>query len=162
MIKSAIVIGVSAIALLTGCKQAAEAPAANATAAAAVTQDEASKAFDATVAAWGSMDAARIKALYGPDIAGFDYTMGPLITDRATWDKNQDAFAGAKLDNVKVVSKKIQLLGPDAFVVTSQSSGTSTAMPKNNSVFRCTDVFQRDAAGSWPIVNEHCSPMPKA
>jgi ketosteroid isomerase-like protein len=35
-------------------------------------------------------------------------------------------------------------------------------MPANNVTVRCTDVFQKDASGNWPIVNEHCSPVPKA
>ena len=40
--------------------------------------------------------------------------------------------------------------------------GTSKAKPENNGQVRCTDVFQKDAAGSWTIINEHCSQMPKA
>ena len=40
-------------------------------------------------------------------------------------------------------------------------SGSST-MPANNATVRCTDVFQKDASGNWTIVNEHCSPVPKA
>lgn len=149
---TALVVALSA----TSCQEAKVA-----TSPAAVTDAEAGKAFESTVAAWQSMDAAKIKALYAPDVTGFDYTNGPLVPDRATWDKNQDAFAAAKLDKVDVVANKIQLLGNDAFVVTSQSEGTSTALPANNTTFRCTDVYRRDAAGAWLIVNENCSPMPK-
>ncbi len=149
---SALVVALGA----TGCQKAKVAVAP-----AAVTEAEAGKVFDATVAAWQSMDAAKVKALYAPDVTGFDYTNGPLVPDRATWDKNQDAFVAAKLDKVNVVAKKIQLLGNDAFVVSSQSEGTSTALPANNTTFRCTDVYLRDASGTWPIVNENCSPMPK-
>lgn len=145
----------------TGC-QKTEVAAAPAASASAVTEAEASKAFDETVTAWQSMDAAKIKAVYAPDVTGFDYNDGPLVPDRAAWDKNQDAFAAAKLDKIDVVAKKIQLLGNDAFVVTSQSNGMSSATPTNNSTFRCTDVYRRDAAGAWLIVNENCSPMPKA
>lgn len=141
-------------ALLGGC-QKSEAPAA---VAAAVTEADASAAFDATVATWASMDAAKIKALYAPDVVGFDYAYEPLVTDRATWDKNQDAFAAAKIDKLDVTAKKIQLLGPDAFVVSSFSNATSSATPTSNGVFRCTDIYQRQADGAWLIVNENCTP----
>lgn len=144
--------------VLLGACQKEDTPAANV----AVDEVEAAKVFDATVAAWGSMDAAKIKALYAPDVAGFDYSHAPLVTDRATWDKNQDGFAAAKLDTISVVEKKIQLLGPDAFVVSSTADGKSTAMPKNNAAFRCTDVYQRQPDGNWLIVNENCGAPPKA
>ena len=39
---------------------------------------------------------------------------------------------------------------------------TSSKTPANNGAVRCTDVFQKDASGKWPIVNEHCSTVPKA
>ncbi|MEO6152587.1 MAG: hypothetical protein ABIT09_11045 [Croceibacterium sp.] len=151
--------GLSAIVLLTGCQQAtAPAPAATM---AAVTEDEASKAFDATVASWQSMDPVKIKAVYAPDVAGFDFVAPDLVTDRAAWDKNQDAFAASKIDSVKVSGKKIQLLDGDNFVVTSLSVGTSSATPANNTTFRCTDVYHRAAGGEFAIVNEHCSAVPK-
>jgi ketosteroid isomerase-like protein len=144
--------------LLAGCQQAA-APAD--TTAAAITEAEASKVFDGTVAAWQSMDPAKVKAIYAPDVAGFDYSAPGLVSDRATWDKNQDAFAAAKLDSVKVSDKKIQILDGDNFIVTSLSQGTSTATPANNTTFRCTDVYHRQAGGEFAIVNEHCSGPPQ-
>ena len=137
-----------------------EAPAASASA--AVSEADAAKAFDATVAGWQSMDAARIKGLYAPDVAGFDYSYAPLVTDKALWDKNQDAFAAAKFDKIEVKEKKIQLLGPDAFLVSSTSSGTSKANPGASFTFRCTDAYKRQADGAWLIVNENCAPPPKA
>ena len=147
----------AAVCMMLGACQKAEAPAAT-----AVTEADASTAFDATVAAWGSMDAAKVKALYAPDVAGFDYSAAPLVTDRAIWDKNQDSFAAAKLDQISVTEKKIQLLGPDAFVVSSTSEGKSTAMPANNTKFRCTDIYRRQPDGTWLIVNENCGALPKA
>ena len=114
--------------------------------------------FAATVAAWESQDAARIKVLYAPDFAGFDFT-GPLITDRATWDKAQEAFAAGKIDKVVIKGSAIQLLGPDAFVVSSFGEDTSSASATTVATFRCTDVFKRIAGGNWSIVNENCSSM---
>lgn len=125
---------------------------------AAVTEVEAAKAFDATIVAWQSADAATIKAQYAPDVAGFDF-LGPLVTDRATWDRNQEAFAAAKIDKIVIKDKKIQLLGPDAFVVSSYCDDTSSSA-NSSAAFRCTDVYTRRAGGPWLIVNENCSSTP--
>nr|WP_166176487.1 hypothetical protein [Altererythrobacter segetis] len=150
---------VALYALLVACQQSAPSPTADATAA-AVTEDEAGKAFDTTIAGWQSADAATIKALYASDVAGFDF-VGPLVTDRSTWDKNQDAFAAAKIDKIVIKAKKIQLLGPDAFVVSSYGDDISSSA-KASATFRCTDVYKREASGSWLIVNENCSSTPTA
>lgn len=130
-------------------------------AAAPITEAEAARLADATTAAWTSMDAARVKALYAPSVVGFDFSIEPLSMDRATWDKAQDAFVTAKLDSAVQKERRIQLLGPDIFVVSGRWEVRSSAVPANNSVLRCTDVYRRDASGAWPIVNEHCSAAPK-
>jgi ketosteroid isomerase-like protein len=130
--------------------------------AAAITEADAAKLADAMVATWESKDAARIKALYAPGVVAFDYAYGPLESDRATFDKAQDVFAAAEIDSEEQIDRKIQLLDADTFVVSGVWNGTSKAKPENNGQVRCTDVFQKDAAGAWSIVNEHCSLMPKA
>jgi ketosteroid isomerase-like protein len=130
--------------------------------AAMITETEAAKLADAMVATWQSKDAAQIKALYAPGVVAFDYAYGPLEADRATFDKAQDVFAAAQIDSEEQISRKIQLLDADTFIVSGVWNGTSKAKPENNGQVRCTDVFQKDAAGTWAIVNEHCSQMPKA
>jgi hypothetical protein len=142
--------------MLTAC-QKAEAPAG----AAAITETEASVIFDATVAVWASMDATKIKALYGSNIAGFDFAAASLVSDQAAWDKNQEGYAAMKIDAAKIVSKHIQILDAETFIVTSVTEDSSTTMPSSNGLVRCTDVYRRDEQGKWPIVNEHCSAMPK-
>ncbi|MGZ3173800.1 MAG: YybH family protein, partial [Croceibacterium sp.] len=159
MRRSAFLATATICTLLGACQPSSTPPTAEATQA-AVTEDEAGKVLDTTIAAWESMDAAKIKALYAPDVAGFDF-VGPLVTDRATWDKNQDAFAAAKIDKLVIKAKKIQLLGPDAFVVSSYGDDTSSSA-KSSATFRCTDVYKRDAGGSWLVVNENCSSAPHA
>jgi len=145
------------LVLLMGCNQATtpQTPAV-------VSEAEAGEVFDAALSAWQSMDEAKMKALYAPDFVGFDFTLAPLITDRAEWDKVEDGYAAAKIDALNVSARKIQLLGPDAFVASFSAEATSTALPQNNGPFRCNDVFHRDAAGAWLIVNEHCSVLPEA
>ena len=159
MTKWILAAAAASCALLGAC-QKAEAPAAPA--AAAITEAEAAKLADAMVATWESKDAAKIKALYAPGVVAFDYAFGPLEADRATFDKAQDAFAAAGIDSEEQVSRKIQLLDADTFVVSGVWNGTSKAHPDANGEVRCTDVFQKGPDGAWIIVNEHCSQMPKA
>jgi hypothetical protein len=155
---TSILIALSTIALAaSGCHKAADTAATP-----PVSEADAAKVADATVAAWTSMDPTKIKALYGPSVVGFDYAIGPLSTDRVTWDRAQDIFAAAKIDGAVQVSRKIQILDSDVFVVSGVWDVTSSTMPASNGTVRCTDVYQRDANGHWPIVNEHCSAMPKA
>jgi len=144
----------------TGCNKA-ESVRATATGQGTISDADAAKVADATVETWKSMDAAKIKALYAPSVEAFDFVVPGLAKDRAEFDKRQDAFAAAKLDGAKQVERKIQVVSPDVFVMSGTWDMTSTAMPANNSTVRCTDVFQKDASGNWPIVNEHCSAAPK-
>lgn len=146
----------AACVLTAACAKEAAAPAPG------FTEADAAKLADAMVKGWESKDAATIKALYAPGVVAFDYAYGPLEEDRATFDKAQDAFAAAQIDSEQQISRKIQLLDADTFIVSGVWNGTSKAKPENNGQVRCTDVFQKDATGAWTIVNEHCSLMPKA
>lgn len=116
---------------------------------------------DATVATWASMDAAKIDALYAPDVVGFDVFAAPLSTDRANWTKNQQGFAAAKFDKVGVTSSKTQILDDEDFVFSSVADATSSTGPMKALTVRCTDVFRKQADGKFLIVNEHCSVPPK-
>ena len=145
----------ASLALLGGCQKT------ETVASAPVSEAEAAKLADAMVKTWESKDAAKIKALYAPAVVAFDYAYGPLEEDRATFDKAQDVFAAAQIDSEEQISRKIQLLDADTFVVSGVWNGTSKAKPENNGEVRCTDVFHK-TDGAWSIVNEHCSPMPKA
>ena len=148
----------ASFALLGACQKAETAPAA----AVAISEAEAGKLADAMVKGWESKDAATIKALYAPGVVAFDYAYGPLEQDRATFDKAQDVFAAAQIDSEAQISRTIQVLDADTFVVSGVWNGTSKAHPEANGQVRCTDVFQKGADGAWIIVNEHCSQMPKA
>jgi len=148
----------ASLVLLGGCQQAA-APVA---AAPNITESNANKLADAMVSTWESKDAAKIKGLYAPGVVAFDYGLGPIEADRATFDHAQDLFAAAEIDSEAQVSRKIQILDADTFVVSGVWNGTSKTKPASNGLVRCTDVFQKDAAGAWSIINEHCSAMPKA
>jgi ketosteroid isomerase-like protein len=158
------VISISAIVFLgaatSGCNKAESAKAA-APAQAAVTEADAAKVADATVEVWKSMDAAKVKALYAPSVEAYDYALPGLPKDRTEFDKRQDVYASYKIDGAKQVERNIQIVAPDVFVMSGTWEMTSSATPSNNANVRCTDVFHRDESGNWPIVNEHCSPVPK-
>jgi len=147
-------------AATTGCNKAEPVKPA-ATGQEATSEADAAKVADATVETWKSMDAAKIKALYAPTVEAFDFVVPGLARDRAEFDKRQDAFVTAKLDGANQVERKIQVLSPDIFVMSGTWEMTSSTTPANNATVRCTDVFQRDVSGNWPIVTEHCSPAPK-
>lgn len=153
-----VAMAVSALGMVA-CQKAANTPAASG--AAMISEAEAGKIDDAAEAAWASMDAAKIKAVYGPNIVGFDGSTPGLAHDRAAWDKLQDAFAAAKIDKIVQKDRVIQVLDSDTFVVSGVFDVTSSASPQNAVTLRCTDVFQKAADGSWPVVNEHCSNTPK-
>lgn len=149
---------VSALALATLACNQVEAPEA----AAPISEADAAAVADATVAAWTSMDAAKIKAIYGPGVVAFDFAAPDLIVDRARFDEVQDGFAAAKFDAANQLSRNIQILDADTFVMNGAWDITSSSTPANNASVRCTEVFQKDDAGAWLIVSEHCSPVPEA
>ena len=130
--------------------------------AAAMISADATKVTDATVAAWQSMDAAKIDALYAPDVVGFDVAAAPLSTDRANWTKLQQGFAAMKFDHAAVTQSKTQILDGEDFIFSSVSNLTSTAGTVKALAIRCTDVFRKQADGKFLIVNEHCSAVPGA
>lgn len=128
--------------------------------AAMIGEADAAKATNATIAAWQSMDASKIDALYAPDIVGFDPTVPPLSTDRANWTKLQQGFAAMKFDRVAVTQSKTQILDGDAFIFSSVANLTGTAGSVKAMSVRCTDVYRKQPDGKFLIVNEHCSSVP--
>lgn len=160
-IKTLAALGVLTVTL-AGCDRAPTGGAATVPAAATpISEAEAAKIADATVATWLSMDAAKIKAMYAPNVAGFDSMIGPLANGKAAWDKNQDGFVTAKMDGSTQKERLIQILDADTFVINGTWDVTSSAIPANNGAIRCTVVYEKDAAGAWLIANEHCSAVPK-
>jgi ketosteroid isomerase-like protein len=127
-----------------------------------ISDADAAKVTDATVAAWQSMDAARIDALYAPDVVGFDVSAAPLSTDRANWTKLQQGFAGMKFDHATITQSKTQILDGEDFIFSSVANLTSTTGSVKALSIRCTDVFRKQADGKFLIVNEHCSRVPGA
>ena len=127
-----------------------------------ISDSDAAAAADASQAAWTSMDAAKIDALYAHSIVGFDPVSPPLSTDRANWTKLQQGFAAMKLDHVDVPDRKIQVLDGEDFVVSGTATFTSKEGPTKTAAMRFTDVYRKQADGRFLIVNEHVSMVPPA
>ncbi len=121
---------------------------------------DAAKITDATVATWQSMDASKIDGLYAPDVVGFDVSAAPLSTDRANWTKLQQGFAAMKFDHLAITQSKTQILDPDTFIFSSVGNLTSAAGTVKALPIRCTDVYRKQADDKFLIVNEHCSSVP--
>jgi len=83
--------------------------------------------------------------------------------DRKTqtgWARN---FVSMEPRDYQVPDRRIQLLGPDAFISSGTETFTVAAGNARPSVSaRFTDVFQRQKDGSWKIVHEHVSMPPTA
>jgi ketosteroid isomerase-like protein len=129
---------------------------------ASLSDADAAKITDATVATWQSMDASKIDGLYAPDVVGFDVSAAPLSTDRANWTKLQQGFAAMKFDHLAITQSKTQILDPDTFIFSSFGNLTSTAGTVKALPIRCTDVYRKQADDKFLIVNEHCSSVPGA
>ena len=158
----AVTVSLGAMTLTTACQKPAANSAEPDANSAMVSDADATAAADAAQAAWISMDAAKIDAVYAPDVVGFDPVAAPLSTDRANWTKLQQGFAAMKFDHVDVADRKIQILDADTFVVSGTATMTSTDGPVKSMPLRFTDVYHRQADGSWKIANEHTSTVPKA
>lgn len=146
---------------MASCNQKEAVPAA-AAAATAVSEADAAAAADASEAAWTTMDAAKVEAVYAPGIVAFDPGDPSLSTTWASWHRLQQGFAAMKLDKVSVPDRKIQLLDSDTFIVSGTATFTSTGGAMKSVVLRITDVYQKQPDGRWLIVNEHVSMAPQA
>lgn len=149
---------IAAATALSACTQQAAAPAP--AQAEAVSEADAAAVADAAQAAWTTMDAAKIEAVYAPDIVAFDPGEAALSTSWDNWHKLQQGFAAMKLDKVSVPDRKIQLLDANTFIVSGTGNFTSTDGAVKSAAVRFTDVYRKQADGRWLIVNEHASLAP--
>ena len=144
----------TALVLLAACK-----PSTNARP--AVTQAEAAKIAESAEASFTTGDVNAIMRQYADSAVMIDAASPAPSADRKVqtgWARN---FVSMQPADYSVPDRRIQLLGPDAFI----SSGTETftvaagaARPRVSARF--TDVFQRQKDGAWKIVHEHVSVLP--
>ena len=128
----------------------------------AVTAAEATEIAEKAEASFTTGDLRAIMRQYADSAVMIDAADPVPSADRKVqtgWARN---FVSMKPADYQVPDRRIQLLGPDAFI----SSGTETFTVAAGAVrptvsARFTDVFQRQRDGSWIIIHEHVSMPPQ-
>ncbi len=148
------IAALAALVLLSSCLKA---PAGRP----AVTAAEAARIAAQAEASFTTGDVNAIMRQYADSAVMIDAASPAPSADRKVqtgWARN---FVSMQPADYSVPDRRIQLLGPDAFI----SSGTETftvaagaARPRVSARF--TDVFQRQKDGAWKIVHEHVSVLP--
>ena len=128
-----------------------------------VTKAEATKIAEAAEANFMTGDARKVMAPYADGAVMFDASSPGFSTDRKVQTGWAQSFVSMKPGDYHVPDRQIQLLGPDAFISAGTEMFTVAAgAARPTLTFRFTDVYQRQADGSWKIVHEHLSSPPAA
>jgi ketosteroid isomerase-like protein len=152
-------IALAALATIT--LTAAKNPADPSATAPKLTEAEATRIAMAPLVHWDMENAKVIDTVYAPDAIGFDASTAPLVANSAAFVAINQDFMAMNFDKVTVPIHKVQVLSEDIFIFTSDTELASTTGPGQPTRYRCTDVFKRQAAGEFLVVNEHCSFSPK-
>lgn len=145
---------------------ACQAPAPTATeapapVAVAPTEAEAVALFDRYAATLAANDPVAIAAQFTPNAVVLSTTTNDVIKTAEAELKDATEYTALKATPV-LNSREVQVLDADTIVTTAVMTfdfkrGTRATWL----AMRVTDVFQKQGDGSWLIVNEHLSPMPK-
>jgi ketosteroid isomerase-like protein len=146
-------LGIAVLAA-AGCKQAQ-------TEHSAVTKAEAVRIAEQAEANFTTGTAEDVMRQYAQGAVIFDAGHPNFSIDRKVQTGWARDFVSMKPADYRVPDRQIQLVGPDAFI----SSGTEmftveSGRSRPTLRVRFTDVFQRQADGSWKIVHEHVSLPP--
>lgn len=147
----------------TACAPGATDNAASGSAATPPTEAEAAATVDKVEATFTSGSAATIMENYAPGAVFFDPMVAEPTDDRATATKWTEGFVAMKPSAFSPGNRKVQVLDADTFI--TSGIGTMDAVVDNRPTklsMRYTDVYQKQADGSWLVVHEHLSVPPKA
>ena len=150
------------VLLAAACSPSANDNAANGIAAALPTEADATAAIDKVEASFTSGNAQTIMANYAPGAVFFDPMVTEPTDDRATATKWTEGFVAMKPTAFSPGARRIQVLDANTFI--SSGVGTMDATVDNRPTklqMRYTDVYQKQADGSWQVVHEHLSVPPK-
>jgi len=149
------IILTTALLALAGCKLHQGQQAAP------VTKAEATKIAEAAEANFTTGDVRKVIGQYADGAVMFDAGHGPYSTDRKVQTGWAQDFVSMQPADYHVPDRQIQIVGPDAFISSGTEVFTVAAGQARPTVSaRFTDVFQRQADGSWKIVHEHVSLPP--
>ncbi len=156
-------LAATALLALAACDQLKKPAATEAPPPVAVapTEAEAIALFDKLSAALATNDPVQIAAQYAPGAVMLSTSTNDVIKTQDAVLKDATEFTTMKAVAV-VNSRDVQVLDADTVVTTAV---VTLDFKRNNRptwvAMRVTDVFQKQGDGSWLIVNEHLSPMPK-
>ncbi len=126
-----------------------------------VTQAQAEKIVAATEKSYTSGDANAIMANYADGAVMFDMGLLAPVTDRQLQAKITQGFAATQPRDLTVANRSIQILDADTFVESGVTSFTIQLGQARQPVrARFTQVFQRQADGTFKIAHEHMSSPP--
>lgn len=147
------VLPVLALAFVTSaCQQKPAAP---------VSEAEANTVLDTAKAAWASMDGAKMDLLYADNVTNIDVGAPGLNEGKDAVHKLNASFASMKFDKADFNPSKIVPLGADTFIAMGIAHFTSSTGKVKQADIRFSEVFRKQADGSWKIVHEHISFPPK-
>ena len=125
------------------------------------TQAQAEKIIEATEKSYGSGNAAEIMGHYADGAVMFDMGVLAPVADRQMQTKFTQGFAATQPRDFTVANRAIQLLDADTFVASGVSSFTIQLGQARQPVrARFTQVYQRQADGTFKIAHEHMSSPP--
>ena len=156
-------LGAGAALALTACSApTATAPAPEAPAPAVLpTEAEGAALFDKLGAAIAANDPVKLAAMYTPGAVMLSTSTNDVIKTQEGVLKDATEFTSLKSTPV-VNAREVQVLDADTIVTTGvitfdfKKSNRSTWI-----VGRVTDVWEKQADGSWLVVNEHFAAAPK-
>lgn len=126
-----------------------------------VTEAEALRVVEAVEADYTSGDAARIMAHYDKNAVAFDPAHVEPTSDRKTLEGWTRDFVSMKPADYTVTNRRIQVVGPDAFVSFGIARMTVQAGQARPQVgVRFGQTYSRGKDGQWRIINEHMSMPP--
>ena len=150
-----LVAGLAAVTSACSLAKPPEAPAP-------LTQADAEVIAENTQATWNSGDTAKIMAQYKPGAVMFDIAAPAPSDDRATQTKWTDSFVAMKPSNFRVPDRRVQVLDADTIVMSGTGTFDTAAPGGPTTVtMRYSDVLEKQADGTWLIVHEHLSEVPK-
>lgn len=126
-----------------------------------VNQKQAENIVAATEKSYSSSDANAIMAHYADGAVLFDQGLLAPVADRQLQTKLTQGFAASRPSDFTVANRAIQLLDSDTFVTSGVTSFTIQLGQSRQPVrARFTQVYQRQADGTFKIAHEHMSAPP--
>ncbi|MCJ2177462.1 YybH family protein [Novosphingobium album (ex Hu et al. 2023)] len=127
-----------------------------------VTEAEAKSVVADFATAAQSMDLPAIDKWYNDDVVAFDPQETGHILGKVSMHVANARFVDMKFDHADMPDPKIQILGPGQFIASGLAHLTSSTGKEKEADFRYTEVFQKQADGSWQSIHEHIDFPPKA